>query len=838
MLYVEEGPSRGAECEIPERGECIVGRAGRSQLVLLDEKASRQHFRVEPTRGGFLVTDLESNNGTFVNGTRIDEATRVRIGAEIVAGQSIIRVRKMSTGYLTGKTISGHRLEQHLGGGGMGEVYRATQISLGRTVAVKVLSDEFTRDRAFIERFVAEARAAGKLNHPNVVQVYDVAREGGRYLISMEYLPGGSVGQLIDDEGALEPARALEIVLQTAGALAYAEEKGIVHCDVKPDNLLLTGDGDVRLVDLGIAKRTGEAAADGEGVFGSPQYMAPEQARGERVDHRSDLYSLGATFYTLLVGKPLFDGDNPRGIMKKQAFDKPVPVRKANRAVPAALADIVDKLVEKKPADRYQSALELILQLERARDAAARSPKAQRSPRSAKAPAARSTGRHVRVRSQPRSRAGVLIGVVVVLAAAAITGLYVASHLGRGARAFERAGRLEQAGRFREAVAAYEEVLAIEGTSALGIRARQRLRAVGDRIVDGKDKERCLEEVRAAEREAASGPEGLARAVKRLRSVSRSAVGEEVAAEALKKLGEELEASAAGELDKRKRRSASLIAGHRYAEAIRHLSSFPSCFAGTQAAGGAATAAAEATERARETAATALEKVDTLTEELAARPSALEEARKILFPLVHRTGMPEIASAASAARDKIEARAKELRGRAEGRAREARVAEAEKFVRLERLFQHGYRFGEARRFARRAQTMLVKQGMAARAAEFGARVEAITRAEILFETFLRRVDEGKLRDRRVAAPGGVVGRLVGVRRDTAALVVAVPTGGERRVRWERFPPAEMLKLFRAMRPSPAERLSIAEFCLEHGMVHEARSELRYANRVMPEHRPL
>ncbi|MHC4202315.1 MAG: protein kinase domain-containing protein, partial [Planctomycetota bacterium] len=295
MLYVEEGPSRGAECEIPERGECIVGRAGRSQLVLLDEKASRQHFRVEPTRGGFLVTDLESNNGTFVNGTRIDEATRVRIGAEIVAGQSIIRVRKMSTGYLTGKTISGHRLEQHLGGGGMGEVYRATQISLGRTVAVKVLSDEFTRDRAFIERFVAEARAAGKLNHPNVVQVYDVAREGGRYLISMEYLPGGSVGQLIDDEGALEPARALEIVLQTAGALAYAEEKGIVHCDVKPDNLLLTGDGDVRLVDLGIAKRTGEAAADGEGVFGSPQYMAPEQARGERVDHRSDLYSLGAT---------------------------------------------------------------------------------------------------------------------------------------------------------------------------------------------------------------------------------------------------------------------------------------------------------------------------------------------------------------------------------------------------------------------------------------------------------------------------------------------------------------------------------------------------------------
>ena len=225
-------------------------------------------------------------------------------------------------------------------------------------------------------------------------------------------------------------------------------------------------------------------------------------------------------------------------------------------------------------------------------------------------------------------------------------------------------------------------------------------------------------------------------------------------------------------------------------------------------------------------------------EELAARPSAIEEARRILFPLMHRTGMPEIARAARAARDKIEARAKELRGRAEGRAREARVAEAERFVRLEQLFQHGYRFGEARRFARRAQAMLVKQGMAARAEELGGRVEAITRAEILFETFLRRVDEGKLRDQKVAVPGGVVGRLVGVRRDAAALVVATRTGGERRVRWERFPPAEMLKLFRAMRPSPGERLSVAEFCLEHGMVHAARSQLRFASRVMPEHRPL
>lgn len=245
MLCVEEGPARGAEYEVPAKGRVVVGRSPGCDLKLGDNQASRLHFRVETSGRKLRVTDLDSQNGTFVNDEKITEPAEVGVGDSIRAGKSVLRIRKGSKGYLTGKDLGGYRLEQRLGGGGMGEVYRATQKSLGRTVAVKILSDKLTRDGAFVNRFVAEARAAGSLSHPNVVQVYDVGNDEGRYFFSMEYLPGGSVQQHIESEGELEVARSLEIVLQTARALEFAEKEGIVHCDVKPDNLLLTAEGDV-----------------------------------------------------------------------------------------------------------------------------------------------------------------------------------------------------------------------------------------------------------------------------------------------------------------------------------------------------------------------------------------------------------------------------------------------------------------------------------------------------------------------------------------------------------------------------------------------------------------
>jgi serine/threonine protein kinase len=369
-LYVERGNEKGAELLFRERdGAWVIGRSNRCDLVLTDFLVSRRHFHILRKAGLVTVEDLRSHNGTFVNGARISGETMLCPGDTLRAGEtlfSFLADDQGTEGVFAGRKLGDYHVQSRLGVGGMGEVYRALQTSLGRTVAIKILSPELTTDRTFVERFMKEAQAAGKLSHPNVVSVHEVGVMNETYFYSMEYVDGGSVQELISRRRRLDPEQAAEIVLQAAKALEYAEKIGLVHCDIKPDNLMLTKDGEVRLADLGIAKmKNAKGKADqADGVFGSPHYMAPEQARGLPLDNRADIYSLGVTFYRLLAGRVPFTGKDARSIMEKQVFSDPPPLRRYAPEISPRLASLVTRMMRKKPQERPQTATRIIKELE------------------------------------------------------------------------------------------------------------------------------------------------------------------------------------------------------------------------------------------------------------------------------------------------------------------------------------------------------------------------------------------------------------------------------------------------------------------------------------------
>jgi serine/threonine protein kinase len=371
-LVVERGNEKGVSLNLDaQTPTAVVGRLQTCNLVLTDYLVSRQHFQLRRDGDRFILTDLDSHNGTFVNGVKIQGEAEIQTGSTIRAGEtlfSFLAGSQTAEGSLAGQKIGGYHLLERLGVGGMGEVYKAMQLSLGRTVALKMLSPELTRDSVFVERFLSEARQAGKFNHPNVIHVHEVGEDNGLYFFSMEYVDGGSVQDQVSRGRKLESERATEIIVQAAKALEYAEKVGIVHCDIKPDNLMITAEGDVRLADLGIAKSLNEKgkAEQSDGVFGSPHYMAPEQARGLPMDHRSDLYSLGVTYYRILLGRVPFSGKDAKEIMERQVFDEPESPRRINPDLAPKIYEIVGKMLRKKPIERYQTAASLIADLQTA----------------------------------------------------------------------------------------------------------------------------------------------------------------------------------------------------------------------------------------------------------------------------------------------------------------------------------------------------------------------------------------------------------------------------------------------------------------------------------------
>ena len=371
-LTVERGREKGTTFELKPETPCVAGRDPASvQIVITDPAASRRHFQVAAKDGKWFVTDLGSKNHTYLNAEKLEKPIELTNGDRIQVGETVLSflaediADKSTAQGLNGKEIGGYKILERLGRGGMGTVFKAKQISLNRVVALKVLASKFAKDPKFVEKFVSEARAAGQLNHPNVVQVFDVGQLGGLHFFSMELMEGGCVQDMLSaaPEGRLTWQEAMPLIVDAARGLVFAEKRGIIHRDIKPDNLMLTSEQRVKIGDLGLAKKAEEGAGD-KSIFGTPHFIAPEQAQGKELTHSADLYALGATFYRIVTGKTPFAGDTVKEILKKQINEPHQPIPQVVPEFPEDLAAIVDRLMAKKVENRYQSATKLVEDLE------------------------------------------------------------------------------------------------------------------------------------------------------------------------------------------------------------------------------------------------------------------------------------------------------------------------------------------------------------------------------------------------------------------------------------------------------------------------------------------
>ena len=258
-----------------------------------------------------------------------------------------------------------YEILERIGSGGMSDVYRAKDHRLNRDVAVKVLKQEFNADKSFVSKFRTEAHAAACLSHPNIVHVFDVGDSDDLHYIVMELVEGITLKTYIAKKGKLEIRETIGIAMQVAQGIEAAHEQHIVHRDIKPQNIIISRDGKVKVTDFGIAKAaTSETITSN--TMGSVHYISPEQARGGYCDERSDIYSLGITMYEMLTGRVPFEGDSAVSVALLHIQGEMVPPRKYNPMIPVSLEKIVLKCTQKRPEMRYRSVTELISDLKRA----------------------------------------------------------------------------------------------------------------------------------------------------------------------------------------------------------------------------------------------------------------------------------------------------------------------------------------------------------------------------------------------------------------------------------------------------------------------------------------
>jgi serine/threonine-protein kinase len=265
--------------------------------------------------------------------------------------------------------ITGYKILTKIGQGTMGSIYKALQISMDRIVAIKTLAPQHAANDRFRERFLREARAVAKLNHPNIIQGIDVGESNGVHYFAMEYVDGPTVGDLLRRGGAMDERRALNVITQIARALSHAFDHGIIHRDIKPDNIMLTRDGTAKLCDLGLVKLSADDKRASEtragASMGTPYYISPEQARGDNdVDTRSDIYSLGASFYHLCTGQVPFQGISAADVISKHLTAPLVPPRNLNPLVSPAVEHIVVKMMQKDREARHATPREVVKDLE------------------------------------------------------------------------------------------------------------------------------------------------------------------------------------------------------------------------------------------------------------------------------------------------------------------------------------------------------------------------------------------------------------------------------------------------------------------------------------------
>jgi serine/threonine-protein kinase len=264
--------------------------------------------------------------------------------------------------------IPGYKIIGKVGAGAMAVVYKAKQISLNRTVAIKVLPRRFSENPEYVQRFYKEGQAAGKLNHPNIVQAIDVGEAGGYHYFVMEFVEGKTIADDINAGKVSGEREAVEIIIQVCHALQHAHAHGLVHRDVKPKNIMINAQGVVKLADMGLARETTdiEAAQSEEGkAYGTPYYIAPEQIRGKiDIDGRADIYGLGATFYNMVTGRVPFTGDDSAEIMKKHLKEKLIPPDHINTSLSAGVSEVIEIMMAKHREDRYSNVDELLTDLE------------------------------------------------------------------------------------------------------------------------------------------------------------------------------------------------------------------------------------------------------------------------------------------------------------------------------------------------------------------------------------------------------------------------------------------------------------------------------------------
>lgn len=380
----------GTPTLLPSSGRLIIGSSKeRADLVFSSQGVADVHSVIARTKdGGWAIQDMGSEFGTMIDGSSI-EVARLKAGQTILiasvslriietgtaqkeapAAPTEVKAQKRSTPATAAPKpqkpaakavkshildIPGYSIQETLGKGGMGAVFRARQDRLNRDVALKVLSPRLAADEDFVRRFHKEAQAVAALNHPNIVTVYDVGEASGTHFIAMEYMDDNSLEELLAKEGRLPWKRVAEMLLGAARGLTYAESRRIVHRDIKPSNLMLNSDDQVKISDLGLAHRDNEDTGDGR-VFGTPHFIAPEQMRGELVDRRCDIYSLGATGYQLLTGYTPFEGVNSREILRAVLTEDFEPIQAHISGTPQALSDLIERMIARDPAERPQSA--------------------------------------------------------------------------------------------------------------------------------------------------------------------------------------------------------------------------------------------------------------------------------------------------------------------------------------------------------------------------------------------------------------------------------------------------------------------------------------------------
>ena len=267
---------------------------------------------------------------------------------------------------LTNRMVGDYRVLRRLGRGGMADVYLAEQQSLKRNVALKVLKPDLAKDQSYLARFRREAQAAAALVQSNIVQIYEVGESDGIHFIAQEYVPGRNLKQFIGRFGAVEPLMALNVLRQVTLALQKAHENGVIHRDIKPENIMLSTSGEIKVTDFGLARLTNNTSDSQNGLtqigitMGTPLYMSPEQAEGRHLDTRSDIYSLGATLYHILAGKPPFEADNPIAIAVKQVKEVAENLHSLRQDVPDELNSLVHDMMAKKADDRPATPSELL----------------------------------------------------------------------------------------------------------------------------------------------------------------------------------------------------------------------------------------------------------------------------------------------------------------------------------------------------------------------------------------------------------------------------------------------------------------------------------------------